>query len=108
MAMSVFERIRELGILRAVGWRTWRIAAMVVSEATGICLLALGIGCALGVVAARLFVQRSRLDALIDPVYTPGTFAWGLAFALGVGLIGAVYPTWRAVRLSPIEALRRE
>jgi putative ABC transport system permease protein len=108
MAMSVFERIREIGILRAVGWRTWRIAAMIVSEATGICLLALGIGCGLGVVAAQLFVGRSQLNALISPVYTAGTFAWGLAFALGVGLIGAVYPTWRAIRLAPIEALRRE
>jgi len=108
MAMSVFERIREIGILRAVGWRTWRIAAMVVSEATGICLLALAIGCGLGIVAAHLFVARSQLDALISPVYTAGTFAWGLAFALGVGLIGAVYPTWRAVSLAPIEALRRE
>jgi putative ABC transport system permease protein len=108
MAMSVFERIREIGILRAVGWRTWRIAAMVVSEATGICLLALGIGCGLGIAAAQLFVDRSRLGGLISPVYTAGTFAWGLAFALGVGLLGAVYPTWRAIRLEPIEALRRE
>ncbi len=108
MAMSVFERIREIGILRAVGWRTWRIGAMIVSEATGICLLALGIGCGLGVVAAQLFVGRSELNGLISPVYTAGTFAWGLAFALGVGLVGAVYPTWRAVSLAPIEALRRE
>jgi putative ABC transport system permease protein len=108
MAMSVFERIRELGILRAVGWPAWRIGAMVVSEATGICLLALGLGCGLGIVAAQLFVAESRLDALIDPVYTAGTFAWGLAFALAVALVGAVYPTVRAVRLAPIEALRRE
>ncbi len=108
MAMSVFERVREIGILRALGWPTWRIGAMIVSEATGICLLALGIGCGLGVAAAHLFVSRSSLSNLITPVFTGGTFAWGLAFALGVGLIGAVYPTWRAVRLAPIEALRHE
>jgi putative ABC transport system permease protein len=108
MAMSVFERVREIGILRAVGWPAWRIGAMVVSEATGLCLLALALGCGLGVVAAEVFVERSSLSELIAPVYTAGTFAWGLAFALGVGLAGAVYPVWRAIRLAPIEALRRE
>ena len=59
MAMSVFERFREIGILRAVGWRSWRIAAMIVSEAVGICLLALAVGLALGYAAAQLFGQRA-------------------------------------------------
>jgi len=108
MAMSVFERIREIGTLRAVGWRTERIAAMIVCEALGICLFALGVGCALGVLAADAFVSHSALSDLISPAFTGGTFAWGLAFALGVGLLGAAYPTWRAVRLEPIRALRRE
>ncbi len=108
MAMSVFERTREIGILRAVGWSALRIGTMILSEAIGICLLALGVGCALGVLAADLFVGRSALSGLITPTYTATTFAWGLAFALGVGVIGALYPTWRAVSLTPIEALRHE
>ena len=108
MAMSVFERIREIGTLRAVGWRTERIAAMIVCEALGICLFALGVGCGLGVLAAEVFVAHSALSDLISPAFTGGTFAWGLAFALGVGMLGAAYPTWRAVRLEPIRALRHE
>jgi len=108
MAMSVYERTREIGILRAVGWSVLRVGGMIISEAVGICLIALGVGCGLGVLAAQLFVDRSKLSGLISPHYTAGTFLWGLAFALGVGVAGALYPTWRAVRLAPIEALRYE
>jgi putative ABC transport system permease protein len=108
MAMSVFERTREIGILRAVGWPAARIGMMILSEAVGICLLALGVGCGLGVLAAQAFVSRSSLSGLISPAYSASTFAWGLAFALGVAVIGALYPTWRAVRLVPVEALRHE
>jgi len=108
MAMSVFERVREIGILRAVGWPARRIAALIVSEALAICLLALGAGLALGYAAAELFTAGDNSGTLIEPQFSAGVFAWGLAFALGVGLLGAVYPTLRAARLTPIEALRRE
>jgi putative ABC transport system permease protein len=108
MAMSVVERVREIGILRAVGWRGWRIAALIVGEAMGISVLALGVGLGLGVLAAHVFSDQTSTSGLVRPDFTGGVFAWGLAFALGVAFIGAAYPTWRAVRLSPIEALRRE
>ena len=108
MAMSVFERVQEIGIMRAVGWRKRRIALLILSEATGIGLIALGLGLALGYMAAELFTSQGRISTLAEPDFTAGVFAWGLAFALGVALIGALYPAWRAVSLRPIEALRRE
>jgi putative ABC transport system permease protein len=108
MAMSVVERVREIGILRAVGWRAWRIGVLIVSEAIGISLIALGVGLGLGVLAAKEFSKHTSTSGLVQPDFTAEVFAWGLAFALGVALLGAAYPTWRAVRLTPIEALRRE
>ena len=108
MAMSVFERVREIGVLRAVGWPGRRIAGLIVSEAIGIAAVSLALGLALGILAARLFTDRTGLSSLVSPDFTAGVFLWGLAFALGVCVLGALYPAWRALRLSPIEALRRE
>jgi putative ABC transport system permease protein len=108
MAMSVIERIQEIGIMRAVGWRKRRIGLLILSEATGIGFLALALGLFLGYLAAELFTSQGRISTLAEPDFTAGVFAWGLAFALGVALIGALYPAWRAVSLRPIEALRRE
>src|SRR4029077_4753716 len=108
MAMSVFERIHEIGVMRAVGWPGRGIATLILSEAIGIGLLALAAGLAAGYGAAELFVEHGNLSQLATPDFTPGVFVWGLAFALGVAVIGALYPAWRAVRLTPIEARRRE
>jgi putative ABC transport system permease protein len=108
MAMAVFERVREIGIMRAVGWSSRRIAALIISESIGIGLLALGLGLLGGWLAAVLFTEHSSLSTLAEADFTAGVFAWGLAFALGVALLGALYPAWRAISLTPIDALRRE
>jgi putative ABC transport system permease protein len=108
MIMSVFERTREIGILRAVGWRGSRILRMIVLESLGLCLVAAGIGVALGILASRAVLLVPAVSAFLQPEYGGGVFARALVVAVTVALAGALYPAVRAVRLSPMEALRHE
>ncbi len=108
MVMSVFERTRELGTLRAVGWRGSRVVRLVVGESLLLCLLASVLGVALGVLASRAIMLVPAVSSFLVPSYEPGVFARGIAVGVIVALVGAAYPAYRAVRLSPMEALRHE
>jgi putative ABC transport system permease protein len=108
MIMSVFERTRELGILRAVGWRGRRVMRMVVTESLLLCLVAAALGMALGVLASRAVLLVPAVSSFLTPDYGAAIFARALAVGVVVALVGAAYPALRAVRLSPMEALRHE
>jgi putative ABC transport system permease protein len=108
MVMSVYERTREIGILRAVGWRGSRILRMIVGESLLLCLVATVVGSGLGVLASRLVLLFPAVRSLLEPTYTIDIFVRGLVVAIAVALVGAIYPAIRAVRLSPMEALRHE
>jgi putative ABC transport system permease protein len=108
MIMSVFERTREIGILRAVGWRGSRILRMIAYESLLLCLIAAGVGIGLGVLASRAVLLVPSISAFLSPAYPPEIFARAIVLGLVVGLLGAAYPAARAVRLSPMEALRYE
>lgn len=108
MVMSVFERTREIGILRAVGWSGSRILRMIVGEAILLCSAAAVIGCALGVAATRAILVIDTVSHLLEPQYSLDVFIRALGVALVVALVGAIYPVIRAVRLSPMEALKYE
>jgi putative ABC transport system permease protein len=108
MIMSVFERTREIGILRAVGWRSSRIMRMIVGESLLLCLLAAVVGIALGILATRALLLVPAIETFLEPQYTPGLFLKAFLVGVGVGIAGALYPAARAVRLSPMEALRHE
>jgi putative ABC transport system permease protein len=108
MIMSVFERTREIGILRAVGWRGGRIVRMIIGESIVVCAVATGVGIGLGIAATRALVTIPAIGSFISPSYGPAIFVRAVVIALGVALVGALYPALRAVRLSPMEALRHE
>ncbi len=108
MIMAVFERTREFGILRAVGWRGSRIMRLVLLEALLLCLVAAVLGTLLGVLATRGVLMIETVQAFLEPRYSLDVFVRAVLIAAGVALVGALYPAYRAVRLSPMEALRHE
>jgi putative ABC transport system permease protein len=108
MVMSVFERTREIGILRAVGWSGERIIRMIIGESLALCAIGAVCGVALGVLATRALLQIDIIRNLMVPEYPQDIFVRAVAVAVAVAILGALYPAFRAVRLTPLEALRYE
>ncbi len=113
MIMAVFERTREIGILRAVGWRRRRVLNLILGEAFLISSLAVIVGALMGVVAVKFILLMplqsfEAVKAFVSPAYTLELFAQALLIAFVVGLLGGLYPAYRASRIQPQEALRYE
>jgi len=109
MIMTVFERTREIGVLKAVGWRNSRILGMILGESIVLTLIAAVVGIVVGIVGVEVLLSFTpTFGELIKPVLTLDTLlrAFGVAFLVGV--IGGLYPAYRASRLAPTEALRYE
>ena len=108
MLMSVFERTREIGVLRALGWRRKSVLAMILREAVLLGLL----GGAAGVVLAFILIEVMKLNAAlgswVEPVWSLYIFTRAFLLSIFLGAIGGLYPAYRATRLSPVEALRYE
>lgn len=104
MLMSVFERTREIGVLKAVGWSDRRILTMIIGESLVITLISAVIGSVIGVALCLVLGPMINISA----VFTPEIFIQAFAVAVFVGIIGGLYPAVKAVNLSPTEALRYE
>jgi len=108
MVLSVFERTREFGVLRAVGWSRLRVLGLVMAEALFVSLAGAAAGIGSGFVAIRLIQQLPELLGVFQPDYPADIFARALGIAVGMAFLGAIYPAVRAALLVPLEALRHE
>ncbi len=108
MLLSLVERYREFGILRALGWSRRRIVSLVLGEALTMGLGGAGAGLALAYTLTRVLARLPELEGILHPTYTLGVFLRALVTAAAVAFLGALYPALRAARLTPLEALRRE
>ncbi|MEZ4869860.1 MAG: FtsX-like permease family protein [Caldilineaceae bacterium] len=108
MVMSVMERTREIGTLRAVGWSRWRVLQLILGEAIGLSTIGGLIGLGIGVGLAWAAGQLPGVGAFLEGSFTPQILVQGMVTALTLGIIGGVYPAWTAANLQPVEALRYE
>jgi len=126
MIVSMMERTREIGILKALGMKNRQVLLIFLSEAVIIGLLGavIGVGAGWGIaqVTVRVFstgggfgggMRQTNQAALangitISPVLTPTVLFGAIAFGLIVSVLFGLYPAWRASKLKPVEALRYE
>jgi putative ABC transport system permease protein len=104
MLVSVTERIREIGVRKAIGARPKLIRRQFLVESAVLGLAGGLLGVGLGVIGA--VVIPSVTDARVE-VSVPASIG-AIAVAIGIGMIFGVYPASRAARLAPIDALRSE
>jgi len=104
MITSVYERTKEIGILRAVGWTQFNIISLILTE--GIVLSFIGgfLGIILGSFVASLIAGLTGFAVYVSFELVAQAFT----FALTVGLVGGLYPAIKAASMDPVMALRYE
>ena len=107
MMKAVSERTREIGVLRAIGWTKQRIMIMVLGESLVLSVIAIVIGLVIGIGLVELIATTNIMRG-IEPAFSAFLLLKGVGVALLLGLVGGIYPAYRASKLAPTEALRYE
>jgi ABC-type lipoprotein release transport system permease subunit len=118
LLMAVFERIREMGILAALGLKRGQIMQMMIFEASIIALAGVAVGLVLGLGGVAALTQNGfvmgemagatetiPMSAVIYARFDPETFAWLAVWTFVIAIVASLYPAWFAARLEPVQAL---
>jgi putative ABC transport system permease protein len=108
MAMSVFERTREIGVLRALGWKSGGVMMLIQAESVVLGLVGGMFGLGVGYGALRLLSRLPETASIVSSSISALDLAEALGIAVLSGLIAGAYPAWRGAHLSPVEALRHD
>jgi putative ABC transport system permease protein len=104
MLVSVTERTREIGVMKAVGARNRDVMGLFLVEAG----LLGAVGALLGVPLGLLVGYGATRYAEVSFALAPGWMALAVVVGVLVGVVAGLYPAWRAARVDPIDALRYE
>jgi putative ABC transport system permease protein len=105
LVLSVFERTREIGMLRAVGMTRRQVRRMIRQESVIVALIGAVIGIILGIVLGALLV--ARVDFIVFTIPWTSLITFAIA-AVIVGIVAAILPARRAAKLNPLEAISYE
>ena len=105
MLMSVTERIIEFGILKANGWSRYDVLRLITSESAVLGFFGGILGCLVGWLGTRGI--NSIWPDRVYLVATPGLLLFGLVFSTALGILGGLYPAIWAMRMMPMDAIRR-
>ncbi|MBO8130181.1 MAG: ABC transporter permease [Candidatus Marinimicrobia bacterium] len=104
MLVAVTERTREIGIRKAIGAKRIHILYQFLTETIVICLA----GGIIGIILGSIIGVIAGVSLKLPPIIPVWSIFLGVGFSIFVGLLFGIYPSMKAARLNPIEALRYE
>jgi putative ABC transport system permease protein len=105
LALSVYERTRELGLLRAVGMSRRQLRSTVRWEAVLVAMLGTALGTAIGVGFSMALIEATKSEGIDQLAIPTQSLAFIAVFAAAAAVVAAALPARRAARLDVLEAM---